>query len=95
MSYERVLVNRWAGEMNVAATHLAHAIGAGNRAVVTACEMNPEFGAQNQTFFEGLRLRPGIKAIGNYIGDFMWDVYDDEMAAAIEQGYQDAAKLRR
>jgi hypothetical protein len=96
MSYERVLVNRWAREMSIAAKHMAHAVGAGNRAVETAAQLCPEFGAQNETFFGQLGLRPGIRAIGNYIGDFMWDVYDDEMAAAVDYGYQDAAgTLRR
>ena len=95
MSYERVKVNRWAGEMNTAAMHLAHAIGAGNRAVETARSISPEMGQRNETFFSEMALMPKIGAIGNYIGNFMYDVYDDEVQAAIDFGYNDAAGMLR
>ena len=38
-------------------------------------------------------LMPKIGAIGNYIGSFMYDVYDDEVQAAIDFGYNDAARI--
>jgi len=96
MSYERVLVNQWAREMDTAAMHMAHAIGAGNRAAETAGQICPGFGQQNETFFRQMGLMPKIGAIGNYIGGFMFDVYDDEVAAAVDYGYRDAAgTLRR
>ena len=91
MSYERVLVNRWAGEMNTAAMHLAHAVGAGNRAAETAGQICPDMGAQSQRFFAEMGLMPKVGAIGNYIGKFMYDVYDWEVEQAIDYGYQDAA----
>jgi hypothetical protein len=95
MSYERVLVNQWAREMNNAAMNIAHAIGAGKRATETACSISPEMGQKNETFFSEMGLMPKIGAIGSYIGSFMYDVYDDEVQAAIDYGYNDAAGMLR
>jgi len=93
VTYERVLVNQWAREMGVAAKHMAHAVGAGNRAAETAAKILPAFGNQNELFLKRLGLTTGLMAIGNYIGDFMWDVYDDEMEQAIDYGYRDASGI--
>ena len=51
MTYERVKVNRWAREMNNTALHLAHVVGAANRAVETAATISPEMGLENEKFF--------------------------------------------
>jgi len=95
MSYERVKVNRWAREMNNTALHLAHVVGASNRAIETAKTISPEMGLENERFFTEMALMPKIGAIGSYIGRFMYDVYDDEVQAAIDHGYRDAAKIPR
>jgi len=91
MSYERKMVNQWAREMNVAARHLAHAVGAGRRASETAGHICPDLGTENEQFMAKMGLMPKIGAIGSYIGTFMYDVYDAEVKAAIDYGYQDAA----
>ena len=91
MSYERAKVNQWAREMNNTAMHLARAVGAGRRATETAGHICPDLGKENQQFMGKMGLMPKVGAIGSYIGTFMYDVYDAEVKAAIDYGYQDAA----
>ena len=80
--------------MNTAAMHIARAVGAGNRAMETAGKICPEIGERNKTFFSDMGLMPKIVAIGNYIGTFMYDVYDDEINAAVASGYDSASGIQ-
>jgi hypothetical protein len=94
MSYERQMkLNKMARELNVAARHVAHGVGAGNKAIETAETISPALAEQTKRFFvENLGLRRDVMAIGSYIGQVMWPQFDEEMDDAVQYGYEDASR---
>lgn len=93
MSYERqAKLGKMAWEMNTAAKHIANAEGAARRAIETAGTVSPELADETRRFFaQNVGLMRDVAAIGNYIGQVMYDQYDMEMGHAISSGYENTS----
>jgi hypothetical protein len=95
MSYEKApLVNRMARQLGIVAKHLSRAAGASRGVIETATQISPELGADARVFLcDELGLCRNVQAIGNYVGELMWDQYDQEKKEAEDHGYSEAVQL--